>query len=114
MMIVIILVIIIFISVGINIFLYISLNKALNSIDILEQNSSNFEKSNKELQQWVLDFRNLINNVYKKLKFIDERGIFEKDDDVGFVFQDMLNIINECNKRINDNDDNNTSDEKQS
>lgn len=88
--------------------------KAFNTIDSLEENLAKTDSLNNELQRWVLDFRKLMNNVYKKLKLVDERGIFEKDDDVGFIFQDMLNIIAECNKRINDNDDNNTSDEKQS
>lgn len=87
--------------------------KAFNTIDSLEENIVKIDNSNSELQQWMLDFRKLMNNVYKKLKSVDERGIFEKDDDVGFLFQDMLNIIAECNKRINDNDDNNTFDEKQ-
>lgn len=109
-----ILVILLSISIGIGIFLYISLLKAFNTIDSLEENLTKTDNLNNELQTWVLDFRKLMNNVYKKLKSVDERGIFEKDDDVGFIFQDMLNIIVECNKRINDNDDNNPSDEKQS
>lgn len=105
-MIITILVMLLTLSIGGGIFLYVSLSRALNRIDLLESQLTTIEQLNTEYTQWVGDFRKLVGNVYKKLKSIDERGIFEKDDDVGFVFSDMLNIINECNKRIIDNDDN--------
>lgn len=50
----------------------------------------------------MVDFKKSIDNVYKKLKSIDERGIFEKDDDVGFLFTDIVNILKITNQRIND------------
>jgi len=64
------------------------------------------------LELWLVDFKGLVNNVYKKLKDIDNRGIFEKDDDVGFLFQEMVTIVEECNKRITDNDDNLSNEEQ--
>ena len=88
-----------FASVAINIFLFISLKHAFNTIDSLEY--------------WIIDFRTSIKNVYKKLKEVDNRGIFEKDDDVGFLFTDINNIIKITNQRINDESDNSTTiDEK--
>ena len=87
------------ISVVINIFLFIALKRAFNTID--------------ELESWLIDFKKSIDNVYKKLKSVDERGIFEKDDDVGFLFTDIVNIIKITNKRINDESSNSTDiDEK--
>lgn len=87
------------VSVTINIFLFISLKRAFDTIDLLET--------------WIVDFRTSINNVYKKLKEVDNRGIFEKDDDVGFLFNDINNIIKITNQRINDESDNSTTiDEK--
>lgn len=87
------------ISVAINIFLFIALKRAFNTID--------------ELENWLIDFKKLIDNVYKKLKSVDERGIFEKDDDVGFLFTDIVNIIKITNKRINDESNSSTDiDEK--
>jgi hypothetical protein len=47
----------------------------------------------------------LVKNTYNKLKFVDDRGIFVKDDDVGFLFTDLLNIIELTNKRIQTDDD---------
>lgn len=90
---------------GTTVFFYVSLKRALERIDVLESELDTIEKLNTELGKWVIDFRKLVSNVYKKLKSVDERGMFEKDDDVGFLFQEMLSIVDECNKRISDNDD---------
>ena len=75
----------------VNIFLLISLKRAFNQIDILEE--------------WLVEFKLLIDNTYKKLKDIDERGMFENDDDVGIVFKNIKEIIDLTNKRIQINND---------
>ena len=85
------LLVLLLISLVVNIFLLISLKRAFNQIDILEE--------------WLIEFKLLINNTYKKLKNIDERGMFEKDDDVGVVFKNIIEIIDLTNKRIQINDD---------
>lgn len=82
--------IIILLSTVTNIFLLICLKKAFNQIDMLES--------------WLVEFKYLINQAYNKLKFIDDKGIFVKDDDVGFIFNEMLQIIDITNKRIQTND----------
>jgi hypothetical protein len=82
--------IIILLSTITNIFLLICLKKAFNQIDTLES--------------WLVEFKYLINQTYNKLKFVDDRGIFVKDDDVGFIFNEMLQIIDITNKRIQTND----------
>lgn len=94
------LLILLLISLIINIFLVISLKKSFNQIDILES--------------WLVEFKYLIKNAYNKLKFVDDRGIFVKDDDVGFIFSELLKIIELTNKRIqtNDNDKSTNLDEK--
>ena len=93
------LIFVLLISLVTNIFLFISLRRAFFTIDTLES--------------WLIDFKGLVNNVYKKLKDVDNRGIFEKDDDVGFMFSDIVNIIKITNERINDESSNpNNIDEK--
>ena len=89
------LIFVLLISLVTNIFLFISLRRAFFTIDTLES--------------WLIDFKGLVNNVYKKLKDVDNRGIFEKDDDVGFLFSDIVNIIKITNERINDDSDNPTN-----
>ena len=86
------LIFVLLISLVTNIFLFISLRRAFFTIDTLES--------------WLIDFKGLVNNVYKKLKDVDNRGIFEKDDDVGFLFSDIVNIIKITNERINDESSN--------
>ena len=85
------LLVLLLISLMVNIFLLISLKRAFNQIDILEE--------------WLVEFKLLIDNTYKKLKDIDERGMFENDDDVGIVFKNIKEIIDLTNKRIQINND---------
>ena len=87
-------------SLILNIFLLVALKKSFVQIDTLEA--------------WLLEFKFFIKNTYNKLKFVDDRCIFEKDDDVGFLFTDLLNIIKLTNKRIqtDDNDKSTDIDEK--
>ena len=83
-------------STVINIFLVVSLKKAFTQIDLLES--------------WLIDFKVLVKNTYNKLKVIDDRGIFVKDDDVGVLFTDLLNIIELTNKRIQTDDNDKSAD----
>lgn len=83
-------------STLLNIFLVVSLKKTFNQIDLLES--------------WLIDFKILVKNTYNKLKSIDDRGIFVKDDDVGVLFTDLLNIIELTNKRIQTDDNDKSTD----
>lgn len=103
-------------SVGISAFLHVSIKKSLERLESTQKLLEESENLNEELTNWATDFGKLTQNVYKQLKSIDERGIFEKDDDIGFLFQDMLDIITQYNSRVNNiqNDDRtNAIDEKQ-
>jgi hypothetical protein len=66
-------------SIILNIILFLIIKKCLSKIDILEG--------------WILTFKNNIESLYKNLKSIDERGMFEKDDDVGVLFLQIHDII---------------------
>lgn len=84
------------ISLIANIFLLIALKKSFQQID--------------ELESWLIEFKLLVKNTYNKLKFVDDRGIFVKDDDVGFLFTDLLKIIELTNKRIQTDDNDKSTD----
>ena len=83
------------ISITVNIILYYLLSRSANISLLLE------DKVN-TLEQWVSDFQQSILTTYKNLKRVDESGIFESDDSVGFIFRDLVNILEVCNSRIND------------
>lgn len=80
--------IIMVVSVIFNGILIILIKNNLNKIDIYEK--------------WVLNYRELVEKTYVSLKKIDERQMFEKDDDVGFVFTSILSIITDLNEKIYD------------
>jgi hypothetical protein len=45
------------------------------------------------MQNWSFQYKTLVENTYRKLKEIDDKNIFEKDDDVGFVFSEIVKLI---------------------
>lgn len=51
-------------------------------------------------EQWVSEFRTEINQMYDRIKAVDDRNLFEKDDDVGGTFEDILRITKEFNDRF--------------
>lgn len=61
-------------------------------------------------EEWLSHFRAEIGEVHTRLtdvdktglfaSTVDEKGLFEKDDDVGFVFSEILRIIKEFDDKI--------------
>jgi hypothetical protein len=51
-------------------------------------------------EEWILEFKNDVNGVYRQLKNIDDKNLFEKDDDVGVIFSEMSALIDKLNTRI--------------
>ena len=51
-------------------------------------------------EQWVLEFRNDVNNVYTQLQQLDDKQIFQKDDEVGVIFLDIVTLVEKLNTRI--------------
>ncbi len=60
-------------------------------------------------EEWILDFKEDVNNTYAQMKAIDtsgtfasrlnEEGIFESDDQVGQVFKGLLDLISKLNEK---------------
>ncbi len=67
------------VSLCANFYFFIKINDLLDVIETMEN--------------WSIQYKNLIENTYRKLKEIDEKQIFEKDDDVGFVFSEITKLI---------------------
>ena len=76
---IIILTVVLTVSICANIYFFIKMNDLLDVIETM--------------QQWNDQYKNLVENTYRKLKEIDEKQIFEKDDDVGFVFSEIVKLI---------------------
>jgi hypothetical protein len=89
------LLIITFIFLGLNVVSFILIRTLLSKIDIYEK--------------WILDFKRDVINTYanmcdidKQNKFItrvNDKGVFESDDEVGHIFKELLSIIEKLNQR---------------
>jgi hypothetical protein len=51
-------------------------------------------------ESWIVEFRDDVTDVYTQLKKIDEQNVFERDDEVGVVFLDIVTLISKLNTRI--------------
>ncbi len=51
-------------------------------------------------ENWLVMFRSEIDQVYTKIKAVDDRNLFDKDDDVGFVFSEIVRITKEFDDKI--------------
>ena len=47
------------------------------------------------LETWVEDFTQRIETVQTDLKVIDDKGAFESDDEVGSIFEQIKDVVNE-------------------
>lgn len=54
-------------------------------------------------ESWIVEFKDDINDVYHRMKVIDDRQIFEKDDEVGSTFSQLYLIIEKLNQRTDSN-----------
>ena len=52
------------------------------------------------LETWVEDFTQRIETVQTDLKVIDQRGAFKADDEVGTIFEQIKETINELDNLI--------------
>lgn len=59
--------------------------------------------ANKKLEiyeGWITFFGGEIAQVKKRLKIVDDQNLFEKDDDVGFVFSEVDRVIGEFADKV--------------
>jgi archaellum component FlaC len=55
----------------------------------------NLNKKTEMLETWVEDFTQRIETVQTDLKVIDDKGAFEADDEVGTIFEQIKETVNE-------------------
>jgi hypothetical protein len=78
------------ISLILNIFLITSLNINLKKIEIYES--------------WILNYQKIVKETYLLLKEVDDKEIFEKDDEVGAVFSNIREIIQDLKEKTYEED----------
>ena len=55
----------------------------------------NLNKKTEILETWVENFTQRIETVQTDLKVIDNKGMFEADDEVGSIFEQIKETVNE-------------------
>ena len=73
------------VSIVINILLYKAAQIQLNKSQFYEQ--------------WILEFKDDVLHTHERMKSIDNLQMFEKDDDVGSIFREMVDLISKLNSR---------------
>lgn len=61
--------------------------------------SFNLYRKNIIYENWTSDIRSKFDVLYTEIKNVDQREIFEKDDDVGVAFQEIKKIIEDFKQR---------------
>ena len=54
---------------------------------------------NELYESWISDWRAQVFKTWTHMKMLDEKEMFSKDDEVGVVFQDMKELVEELNDR---------------
>ena len=67
------------VSICANFYFFVKINDLLDVIETM--------------QNWSIQYKTMVENTYRRLKEIDDKQIFEKDDDVGFVFSEIVRLI---------------------
>ena len=60
---------------------------------------------NRTYEQWVINFSERVEDTYQEMKRLDEKEMFEKDDEVGVVFTDIHSLLTDLNKKRGENED---------
>ena len=77
----------------------ISINvNLLSKLEKLEVDNEEMYKYVSEMELWINQFSHKINESFSRIKNIDRKGAFEADDEVGFIFKDLKNIISDLSK----------------
>ena len=66
--------------------------------EALESYIEELENSNTDYYQFFTTLKSRMNESNSKLKQIDRLGSFEADDETGFIFTELRDIIDELNK----------------
>ena len=88
---------IIILSIILTISVFVNINQ-LRKQESAEEYISDLEDSNAKFYNFFTTLKSRMNESNSKLKQIDRLGSFEADDETGFIFTELRDIIDELNK----------------
>jgi len=62
----------------------------------------NLYRKNRVYENWIVDTRNSVDELQENIREVDSRHLFEKDDDVGVVYEGIKDLVEELNEKINE------------
>lgn len=71
----------------------------LRKIEAFEDVISELEKTNEEYDLLLTDIKQSLNNSASRMRQIDRLGSFESDDETGYVFKELKDIVEQLNER---------------
>lgn len=81
--------------------IFILLTVVLYKILLIQLKKVNsYESIVSDYISYVSGIKNYVTNTYLKMKSIDEKEIFSKDDEVGVIFNELLELINNLNNKL--------------
>jgi hypothetical protein len=60
----------------------------------------NLSELNETYSEWISNWRLQVFKTFSHMKMLDENQMFEKDEDVGIVFEDIKRLIDDLNDKI--------------
>ncbi len=72
---------------------------------VLFKNAEFWHLSNEQNENRIVELKLLTEKVYQDLKNVDNQEWFQKDDEVGVVFTEIVNIIRWFNEIVQSDDD---------
>ena len=88
---------IIILSIILTISILLNFNQ-IRKQEALEEYINELENSNTEYYQFFTTLKTRLNESNSKLKQIDRLGSFQADDETGFIFTELRDIIDDLNK----------------
>lgn len=72
---------------------------------LLFKNAEFWREANDINEKRLADVKGLAENVYANMKVLDNKEWFQKDEDVGVVFEEMVDIINWFNDIVQNDEE---------
>jgi len=63
----------------------------------------NLNRKNEIYEGWVSNFKARADNTWHQMKELDQRQMFESDDEVGIIFVEIRNLIQELDEKLGEN-----------
>ena len=88
---------IIILSVVLAVSIYVNINQIRNN-ERQEDYINDLENSNTEQYNFIQQFKTRIGETNSRIRQVDKIGSFESDDETGFIFKELQEILEDLNR----------------